>query len=419
MIKATPTPPSPLNEEAHALIGDIARHWKAVRRAIHGGEQLDRAQDFARLVGVKTKLAWQFWRAMHASGPAEMLAHLPGEPGLRILWAALEAKPGARAATRALRTSLLRFRALARVHAGGDADALAGMLVQFEPGRRERLDLQHREAGFQAARNLWGVQAHTTLALSILHPGVAPHLMDVVALRATLGFQRLRHDVPWIIGRVGCRPQSQGGPDPEPSDEPHGPRRESIFPIKGGVGGGGTPSLIAELSSRPLPALRLIPRTPALADVELAPGPIGELAAMDLVVGDVFRDLPRFADSSRPDPEITPIVFTPSERYVHDLIVHDGAEPAGPFTVDVFGDPRCDGLENAATRQRLPVELRTSIVGRGPRSLALADAPNYREMVDTVHARLRWRSTDFTVHRVEWRFPVTPSLVRVLFRGYP
>lgn len=408
--RAKQTPPLPIGEDASIAVAAVVEQWKKLLRAIPHASEIERAQDFARFFGLKTKLAWQVWRSMHADGPIEMLQHLPGEPGLRLLWAAIDAKAGRESASKSLRASLRRFRALARVHAGGDTDALTGMLASFEPGRREQLDLMHRESGFQSARSLWGVQAHTTLALSIFHPGAAAHLVDVVALRATLGFQRLRHDVPWIIGRVGCRPRSAAGVDPDPSMDSLGPRFEPIFPSQHGV-----PSLIRELSSKPLPPLQVIPRTATLADVELRPGPVGELAAMDIVVGDVFRNLPRFHEPTH-TPEITPIVFTPSERYVHDLIVFEGAAPAGPFIVDAFGDPRGDGLENAASRQRLPVELSARTIGQGATSLALDGVPTYQAMIETLLARLRWKSGAFALHRIEWAFPVTPSVVRVRFQ---
>jgi len=235
--------------------------------------------------------------------------------------------------------------------------------------------------------------------------------MDVVALRATIGFQRLRADTPWVIARVGCRPRtSEGSGDPAPGQGPLSPRRETIFPTKPGQ-----PSIIHELSSNPLPPFRVLPRTQTLADIMLQPGPVGELAAMDIVSGDVFRNLPRFHDPAH-TPEITPILLTPCQTYMHDLIVHDGAEIDGSFHVEAYGDPRGEGLESAESRARVPGALSAELVGRGPQALHLPDIPRYREYVQATKSRLRWHSESFTVYRVRWEWPATPSMVAVKFR---
>lgn len=392
------------------MLDEVATQWRSVLGSLPASGEIVRAQDFARCLNLRTKLAWQVWRSMHAESAVELLEHLPGEPGLNLFWSALDRKASSREASRALRRAVDRFRELVRVHAQGDDDALRGMLAGLAPDQAERMDLEHREGAFQAARHLWGVQARTTLALSILHPGRAPNLMDVVALRGTFGLQRLRADLPWILARVGCQPEKG---DPTPGESPDSPRRESIVRVEPGE-----PSLIPELCSRPMPGLRTIPITATQADIELLPGPVGASAACDIVMGDVFRNLPRFRTGPRP-PDISPIIFTPCERYVHDLIVHRGAEPAGPFRVEVFGDPRGQGLDNEATRQPLAIRVRAELCGRGPEALRLPEVPHYQRLVSFVHDRLGWsgrgEASDYSVHRITIAYPITPSIAVVRF----
>jgi hypothetical protein len=225
--------------------------------------------------------------------------------------------------------------------------------------------------------------------------------MDAAAVRGVIDLKRLRPDVAWAVMRVGCWPEERGrGAE---SREPIDPLMADGLPVLRGF------------CSHPLPRLRAIPVTPTLVDLELGAGAVGETGAVTCVVGEVYRGLPRRATPEHGAGTLTPVLFTPCESLVQDVLVHEGAGVRGPFTVAAYGDARGEGFSARLDRNRIPLAAEVERLGRGLDAVPAGELPRYRELIEHVHDRLGWRAEGFEVYRLRVRYPVTPSMVVVEF----
>lgn len=378
--------------------------WAA---AIPPGVTLDRPTDLADLLNLKPKLAWQLWRVINAQDAVEAHGHLPGPAGLRI---ALEAaaRRGVSADHReSVEQAFERVRQLTDQHAG-DRHALATMLGSRGGSAAQRSAEELRRMAFAGNSAIWGVRVRVQLMLSILHPGKSNDLVDAAAVRGVFDLQRLRPSLPWVIARIGCY---------STAEQRKQRRREPITP----VGSSGVP-LLREFCSPAMPELTPIAISETLADIELAESAVGEEGAVTCVFGEVFRNLPRYRE---PEPasgaesgergSITPVLFTPTEIYIHDLLVHPGAEPLPPWRVSVYGDARGEGFTQTRARNRIPLDVAAEPLGRGRDGLAAPYLPRYAELVGHVHEQLGWDPDDFTAHRIRINYPLVPSMVAVDF----
>jgi hypothetical protein len=126
------------------------------------------------------------------------------------------------------------------------------------------------------------------------------------------------------------------------------------------------------------------------------------------VVGEVYRDLPRRATPEQPTGVLSPVLFTPCELLVQDILVHEGTGVRGPFTVTAYGDARGEGFSTRLERNRIPLAAEVERLGRGLDAVPAGELPQY-------HERLGWRAEGFEAYRLRVRYPVTPSMVAVEF----
>jgi hypothetical protein len=410
----------PLRRDANRVTAAVRDAWRQLIRAIPGGKGMTRPAHLARRLGVSEKLGWQVWRAARAGSPAELLAHLPGAAGVAIALDAAARAGAPRAAVTRARISMADVDRLVRGHAG-DRASLAMMLAPAGAGhaaafphergrRRPGSDEEHRRLAFLGTSYLWGVQARAYLSLSILHPGRADDRVDIASIRGVIDLRRLRDDLPWIITRTGCRTGSGPG-------HPDGRHRE---PLTARSTDAERAPVIEEFCSSPMPQVRAIP-VPGkeLLDVEVGPTAVGDAGSVNCMVGELLHNLPRYRTTSTARGQIAPILFTPCQRWIQDVLVHRGAEIAEPVTVSFYGDPRGEGVDHAIERNRLPIHATVDRLGRGPDVLDTPAIPRYRDLVLRAHELAGWApSDDFVAYRVELTYPPTPSMM-VLEFGLP
>lgn len=401
----TPGTDTAIETLAEAMAGLRAALGQWVR-SIPGGGGVRRATDLAVLLELKPKLAWQLWRVMNAEDAVEAHAHLPGPAGLRIAIEAGAARgaggggSGAGSRAAAVERAFEEVRRLGDRHAG-DRHALAAMLSSRGGEAARRAEEEFRRMAFAGNSAIWGVRARAQFMMSILHPGRNAEVVDAAAVRGLVDLRRLRANLPWVISRIGCyaTPEQRKQRQREPIATP---------------GPSGLP-LLTEFSSRPAPELRAIKISETLADVELTGGEAGEEGAVTCVLGEVFRGLPRFATPDHPAGRLTPVLFTPTELYVHDILVHRGAEGVLPWRVNIYGDARGEGFSGTRPRDRVEMGVEVEHLGRGPDVLATAALPRQGELAEWLHGRLGWDAGAFEAYRLRLAYPLTPSMVEVEF----
>jgi hypothetical protein len=392
-----------LASDARGAHAQVARAWAELLRALPDSP-IRRANQLSKTLKLSPKLGWQVWRFVNAQSPHELIEHLPGEQGLAIVLRAA-ARTGVPAAiVRRAEDSLNSVHEVIRRHAG-DRASLSMMLSGAGAGApaeaRARTDEEHRRLAFLGASYLWGVQARTSLHLSIVHPGRNHELTDIAAVRGVIDLRRLRPDLPWIVAR-GCRP---------------GQHKDGRFrePMTGRSTDPSRAPIIEEFCSSPTPDVRVIPVSDSLVDLELAPAKVGDAGNVTCMVGEALRNLPRYKTSPDSRGRVTPIVFTPSERFLMDVIVHPGGIERFPLRVNLYGDPRGEGLSEFKERNRLPIHVVAHPLGRGIDVLDVAYVPRYRELVLAAHEMLGWIPEDFETYRIELTYPPCPCGVSVEF----
>jgi hypothetical protein len=390
-----------LASDARGVHERVRRAWGQLLRALPE-VSIRRANQLSKALKLSPKLGWQVWRFVNAESPHELIEHLPGEQGLAIALRAAAKAGVPPAVLRRAEASLRSVHELVRRHAG-DRASLSMMLSGGSGQARGRSDEEHRRLAFLGLSYLWGVQARTYLHLSILHPGRDDQVIDSAAIRGVIDLRRLRPDLPWIIARTGCRPgeHKEDGRYREPMSTPS--TDSTRAPI------------IEEFCSSPTPEVRVIPVTETLVDLELAPAKVGDAGSVTCMAGEVFRNLPRYKTLPDSRGGLTPVLFTPSERFLMDVIVHPAAIERFPLRVGVYGDPRGEGLSEFRERNRLPIQLTAEPLGRGIDVIDAPYIPRYRELVLRAHEMLGWRADDFETYRIELTYPPCPCGVSVEF----
>jgi hypothetical protein len=68
-----------------------------------------------------------------------------------------------------------------------------------------------------------------------------------------------------------------------------------------------------------------------------------------------------------------------------------------------------------AHAERLVLSEHVTTLGPGLARAAIADIPEYLDLVSSVHERLKWRAEDFTLHRLRVEYPVIATVLVVQF----
>lgn len=388
---------SQLRASLSALVGAIGERTAS---------EIRKAADLQRALGIRTTLAWQVYKFVHAADPLAEGSNVPGAGAMkRFLSAAAKHGVPATYVDECL-NALDEFDELIKVHAG-NRNAFDSMISGLAAEGSAQIDAQQKRAAFRANSHLWGVQARTQLGCFMYQPAADdPTLIDAAGIRGLLQLRRLRRDVSWVITSTRA------------SDDDGVIRRDvAIEPLDPTVEAPPGFALLQEFCSRPLPALRRIHHESGVISVELAGSTVGNMSAVTCLLGSIFRKFcPRYRDEHNHAVISQAKVRTPCEVLIFDVLVHEELFRSASPEVFVYGDHR-DIDPHPEARKCDLLALRESVVylGKGPSVMHTPDVPRYTEMIHYAFDRLGWDEARFDVYRCRVEYPVMPSSVVVRF----
>jgi hypothetical protein len=270
----------------------------------------------------------------------------------------------------------------------------------------------HRKQLYRGSSGILGVQVRVQLAADFVAPGAHDDtLIDIAYISGFIDFRRLRQSIAWPMG-TATKCDDEGVPTDMPRVEPLDPA----------FGANGSAPLIGQLCSDPLPPLRVEDMEPGGARYVLGEGPIGDTAALTCATGWFCRGFAsryQMPDDKR-GAHITRL-DTPAELLVQDLFVHNALGFKMPPEVDLYsqlGNASFSAVFNGHGT-RLPFSEQVAELGVAPVAAATADIPKYLEVVRSVFARLAWNPADFTLYRLQMRYPPIASLAALHYELPP
>ncbi len=376
--------------DAVSVMRRLRRATAGVLGAVPG---MARAVDVADRLGLDRSLAWKVWRVAQGESELPSPAHVPGRSGfVRFLEGA-----GVAGADSALvgeaKAAFEQFERLTAEHAGDRASADIMLAPLSDEGRR-RQELARRRDAFRANSHFLGVQCRTLYQADVLLPSSPAYMPDVGRLRAHFGLRRMRSNVPWIVAR-STLVNDQG---------PKGSyRREPLAPTATDAG-----FLVPQFSTVPASAVSRRVLDGFTVEDELAPGPVGEAAASDIVLAERVSMMTREAVASD---AVTMPIFTPAERLVYDVLIHESAGAGAPVlkvNSTVHGDmPYLRGRDY----DLIPVPEEFTDLGTAEETPAVAEVPRYTAMMAWFIERLGVPANALRCYRAKLRFPPLPARV--------
>lgn len=361
-----------------------------------------RAVDLAEHLGIDRSLAWKVWRV--SQGPDELPSpkHIPGRAAMDIFLAAASSRGVAPTLIEPVRECHTRLQGIIRRHAGDRASAEI-LLGQFTDEGRSRLEMQLRRDAFRAYSHFLGVRMRTRYQLDVVSPSGPEHMPSVARVRGYYGLQRTRAEARWVLslGFVRQDAHAVGTLTRRPLDPTIAEGPATSVPI-----------LPRFCSPGELPLRRQPTDSQTVVD-ELAPGPIGETGAADIVTGELIAHVPRRATSVD---RVGVHLRTPSERLCYDVLIHRDVAGGRPPVMGVYT------TLNASTPQEIPEERDRVPVIEELRELGAADTapiavevPRYAELQAWVFEQLRYDPRDYLLYRYSMRFPPVAIVIRATY----
>lgn len=353
-------------------------------------------QDASRRFGLNKNLTWKIWKLVDTSSPFEALTHLPGQSGTTILVEGLErhgAKPEALAK---IRLACDQFVAAVNTHVG-DRASLELVLDGLVAGEKSRLELS-RKLAFRGFSGVFGVQAQTKLAISILSPARSdPSRVDVISVGGLLGFRRLRPGVEWPLFRM----RTYAAFD-----------LESEHPRDSSVTLGPKWALLPKYCSDSMPDL-MRRQTHDGVELLIPAGPVGNTGLVDCVfAAQVLAHGDRYRTETETHADLFSFITLPVERIVYDLLLHRDMLLPGVPRVMVLNKPVMAPIpDSESSYQLLPVDAKARSMGSA-RSVRLGGYDQYIDLLTDVMAAAGRQLIDFVTYRVEVEMPpMTSTLV--------
>jgi hypothetical protein len=383
----------------------IARNLRAALSSLLVAAGLDPMdpQSLAREWGVNRQLSWKIVKVIQIYDAYVALQHLPGNEGLGILLKKAEQAGVAAPLLDALKEAALAFDQLIETHCGDRAvfDIMGSDLSQAEPARQQQANL--RKQFFLGASSIWGAQTKVNLVSWFVCPsdGEGPEArhVDLVSIKAWIGFRRLRENLSWVMSRQMSR-HDTGAWMPIPAAEALDPRSDSKLP------------LMRDFCSDPVPEFS-VREDDGRTIVSLAPGPVGTAGQVSCMFGKIHRRMPHFRSETDQFSKFMCDLNVPSELTIFDLFVHQSMAYAIPpsVTLSSLMEPRDPGLD----RSLLPLhEALTELGAPLPAPLTL-EVPRYQEMIDLVMARMGWAPEEFVGFRLRMNYPPLPAVLTMRY----
>ncbi|MCK4773498.1 MAG: hypothetical protein KAT30_01890 [Candidatus Krumholzibacteria bacterium] len=276
-------------------------------------------------------------------------------------------------------------------------DLLQGLTYDDVTSRQE----ESRRLSFRGNSSLWGIRARVTFKTVIHSPNAdKPGWIDTVRLGGLLGLTRLR-PVPWSLFRMNVYHDDGSVQDvtPHPLDPDIGDPLE--LPV------------IREFSSDPLPEIWNI-TTEYGKRFDIAPGPIGNMGAVDCVFGD--RMLP-FTDiyCDERDDSLAAIIDlqTPAEVLLFDLFLHrDFTFPTPPDVIHLDRLNTARGYNISSDEwSKLPLSAKVTQLAPGSAGCATPHYPEYSRLLDYAFDKIDRSPLEFRGFRFLLKYPTIPSAV--------
>jgi len=323
------------------------------------------------------------------------VVHAPRLPGLLLFEKAMNKAGASKEHLSELRDAIVGFEQFVEDHAG-DRDVMEIMVTtppQRAGANSKRLE-QFRKDGFLANSAIWGVSTKVHLAMRWVGPSTRPGYLDLITACGFVSFRRLRNDIPWTVGTLIH----------------WGNLRSVSHQLLPGMGVSGNIPLIPDFCSKPLPDLITVRESEFKMRIMIGPGPVGNVAAADIILGWMDREtVPMRASEPGEKGEHGAILSTPSELLLHDVFVHKDLGFAHTPTAQMYGlmpgGPSYPPTDIPAQTLPVPCEL-TEIDS----SQATPEVPHYAELVQRVMDALGWNSADFRGYRLRVKYPPIPAM---------
>lgn len=366
---------------ARALLGEIV-----VRLAGDGC----RAKDVSDSLRLHAKLGWQVW---HASfGDISALGQFAvQEKAFQTLFASLLDRGIPLEELDLLSEKLERFRAVAAQHSP-DSDLLELMLDATADGKAE---IRWRKQAFDANSFIFGARAKAIVAAAILFPSRNHGKFDMVRINGFRELLSTRDDVRWPISTSIV----------EKDEVATKPGREPLDPYSRGV------PVLLKYSSAPLPKLERVQAGDTVTDL-LKPGLIGLTGAVDLMTGEILREVGPVSGSFAGERAHFGVgIRTPAESLYYDHWVQRDLFPEVARELCVYGELRSETAHEETDRLRVRDTLAAN--GFGAKKIKIEDFPAYPQLVDEAFRRVGQRPEDFLHFRVRMKYPPMPCSVMI------
>jgi hypothetical protein len=355
----------------------------------------------SRQLRIDRKLAWQFRRFVFDTEPLSAAQHLPGANGLHLIYRSLERVLGGCDLIDRLRTAIASLEQLEHRHANGRSELLRLLHAAGSPVHGPRLE--DRRDAFEANGAMWGIRCAAYSRTDILAPGPDDQVAVCVG-RSFIGLQRLRADVRWPLGRIGIAV-------PTPACGPFACKSEPVE-AEAAQEAGGVP-VVPDFCSYPLPKLTREPAGEGLIADILEPGPVGRMAAVDLVLGERnWRAGWRYRIGEHGGNDSSHVAIRlPMQHFVLDLLIHRDLDIHSHIRHAVYSELFDHAWRCSKPINRLPIDLpiiRFDPAGAGP---ALPMMPSQDPLRFHLLGRCGWNPRDFAAFRIEWEYPIMSSVI--------
>lgn len=388
--------------EANAVrvLNELQRAFLGLMEGLPNG--VVRATDLEKALGVSRTLGWQIHRIATAADPLEAGFRVPGSSAID------QALQRARVAgvsddrIRRAEEAMVAFESLVERHAG-DRAGFETMLGSVAGGSNDAIDLKTRRQAFRANSQIWGFQVKTYLCCSILLPGAAPDLLDLIHIVGMRDVRRLRAGV--SLPLMGQRVKDN-----------RGERIESNGGSAGSLKDGGGPILLKDFCSQPLPEVESRVEH-GLTLTVLRETPLGNAGVRTVFQTSMSKgfcwNLP---EQTVKQHSSAVLISKPMEMLVMDVLIHrDLFGPLSP-RVRVLGSLNHPGViepDEYSEDDELPVRPTMQATGIG--SIGTPHIPRYREMVDAVLGDMGWDPQSFDLYRSTLEYPLLNTTVDARF----
>lgn len=393
-------PSSGFTSDARASVQRLRSSLAAAFSALDADPS--RPQSLARQFNLDKSLAWRISKVLTAADPLRAVLHVPGRSGLRIVLRTLENAGCAAPMLAEIRLAIRDFESLIERHAG-DRETLAMMVENLDPDSGRRRAESHRKMSFVGNSATWGVRAHTHLSSHILAPSAASNdTLDVATACGLLGFRRLRPEAPWAVATIRGYQNDDGTSLPSANVTPID---ESAAALHGAP-------ILAEFSSSPLPALRVMRDAHGSTRLEIVEGPIGKTAAATCLAAWIRRNsVPIFREESNKYGELFVMLNTPAEVLYHDVFIHRALPFQSNPAVFVYSQLPGGPVYPSGGREKGLLPIAENLVDLGmPPFVTTRDVPRYRELFETVCRRAGWDPADIHGYRFRLKYPPIPAI---------